>query len=65
MNKPTAKALNPITVALISNGALTIMQSQQDYEGESGAVVPAKSIWINKHHAKILRDFLNEQYPVD
>ncbi|SYX85923.1 hypothetical protein [Paenibacillus alvei] len=41
------------------------MQSQQEFEGESGTVIPAKSIWINKHNAKILRDFLNEQYPVD
>ncbi|WP_374019031.1 hypothetical protein ABU162_04590 [Paenibacillus thiaminolyticus] len=65
MNEPTAKALNATTVALVSNGALTIMESQQEFEGESGAVVPAKSIWINKHYAKILRDFLNEQYPDD
>lgn len=65
MNEPTAKALNSSTVALVNNGGLYIMESQQEFEGESGMVTPAKSIWLNRHYAKILRDFLNEQYPVD
>ncbi|MFK4167217.1 hypothetical protein ACI2LM_13305 [Paenibacillus lautus] len=65
MIEAKAKALNATTVALFNNGSITIMEAQQEYEGEQGAVVPAKSIWLNKHHAQLLRDFLNEQFPVE
>lgn len=65
MNPYTAKALSPITVAMVSNNCLTILEAQQEYEGEQGSVTPAKSIWLNTQHAKLLRDFLNEQFPVE
>lgn len=65
MNIPMAKALSNVSVALVNNGVLTIMEAQQEFDGEQGAVIPAKSIWLNTHHAKMLRDFLNEQYPVE
>lgn len=64
MKEPKAQALNATTVALFNNGTTTIMEVQQEFEGELGTVVPAKSIWLNTAHAKKLRDFLNELYPV-
>ncbi|MEC0170843.1 hypothetical protein [Paenibacillus graminis] len=63
MSERQSKALNAMTVALVYNGSLTILEAQQEYEGEQGAVTPAKSIWLNSIHAKRLRDFLNEQFP--
>lgn len=60
-----AEALSACVVALFANGCTTIMESQQEFEGEQGTVTPAKSIWLNTAHAKKLRDFLNEQYPVE
>jgi len=63
MKELKAQALSAVAVALVSNGCLTIMESQQEYEGEQGSVTPAKSIWLNTAHAKKLRDFLNEQFP--
>ncbi|ANY71678.1 hypothetical protein BBD41_03260 [Paenibacillus ihbetae] len=65
MHEPKAQALNATTVALFNNGTITIIEAQQEYEGEQGAVVPAKSIWLNKYHAQLLRDFLNEQFPME
>lgn len=63
MKTPVAQALSAVSVAFVSNGCLTIMESQQEFEGEQGTVTPAKSIWLNTAHAKKLRDFLNEQFP--
>ncbi|WP_426447599.1 hypothetical protein ACP26L_25685 [Paenibacillus sp. S-38] len=60
--KPVAAALNNTVVAMVSNGSLTIFEAQQEFEGEQGAVVPAKSIWLNTWHAKVLRDFLHEHF---
>ncbi|WP_336772320.1 hypothetical protein [Paenibacillus sp. MMO-58] len=63
-----AEALSACTVALFTHGATTIMETQQEFEGENGttsAVTPAKSIWLNTAAAKKLRDFLNEKYPIE
>jgi len=60
-----AISLTGSIAAMVNNGSLTIFESQQEFEGEQGAVIPAKSIWINKAYAKKLRDFLNEQYPIE
>lgn len=62
--EPKAQALGHTTVALYHvGGATSILETQQEYEGEQGTVVPAKSIWLNTAHAIKLRDFLNECYP--
>lgn len=58
-----AIAIHGSVAAMVVNGALTIFESLQEFEGESGTVVPAKSIWLNSTYAKKLRDFLNEQFP--
>lgn len=65
MTEPQSKALSATVVALTNNEMLTILEAQQEFEGEQGVVVPAKSIWLNSTHAKRLRDFLIEQYPID
>lgn len=67
MNSNTI-SLDGRSAAMVNNGSLTIFESQQEYEGENGtisAVTPAKSIWFNIQQAKKLRDFLNEQYPIE
>lgn len=62
--EPKAQALSHTVVALWHvGGATSILETQQEFEGEQGAVVPAKSIWLNTAHAIKLRDFLNECYP--
>lgn len=60
-------ALNGSTVALVHHGALTIMEAQQEFEGEQGTTVitPSKSIAVAKYSAMELRDFLNKHYPVE
>lgn len=60
-------ALNGSTVALYHHGSLTLMESQQEFEGEQSTTVitPAKSICVNKYDAKALRDFLNKHYPTE
>jgi len=63
--KNSAISLTGSIAVMVNNGSLTIFESQQEFEGEQGTVIPAKSIWINKAYAKQLRDFLNEQYPIE
>ncbi|TYP68914.1 hypothetical protein [Paenibacillus methanolicus] len=63
MNQLDARALNHVNAVLYNNGSLYIMEAQTEYEGEQGAVTPAKSIWLNTTPAKALRDFLIEKYP--
>jgi hypothetical protein len=60
--KPEARALAGHIVALHNHGSITIMESQQEFEGEQGAVVPAKSIWLNTSSGMELLKFLLEIY---
>ena len=65
MKEPASKVLNGSVVVMVNSGCVTIFEAQQEFEGEQGAVVPAKSIWMNVAPAKKLRDFLNEQFPLE
>lgn len=58
-----AVAIHGGIAAMVAHNCLTIFEAQQEFEGEQGSVVPAKSIWMNTTHAKTLRDFLNEEFP--
>lgn len=61
----SSKVLNPNTVVMESNGCITILEAQQEFEGDLGAVIPAKSIWLNSSAGRRLQAFLNAVYPLD
>lgn len=59
-----AQALSDTVTALhTASGGLYIQEVQTDFE--EGASLPAKSIWLKTVHAKQLRDFLNQRFPVE